>query len=50
LPYLTALIAALQAATALVLGAYFKKLSTENSKGGITYDSAAASNFENSDL
>lgn len=38
LPYLTALIGALQAATAVVLGAYFNKSKAENTKGGITYD------------
>ena len=40
LPYLTALIGALQAATAVVLGAYFNKSKAENTKGGITYDAA----------
>ena len=40
LPYLTALIGALQAATAVVLGAYFSKSKAENTKGGITYDAA----------
>lgn len=40
LPYLTALIGALQAATAVVLGAYFGKSKAENTKGGITYDAA----------
>lgn len=38
LPYLTALIGALQAATGYVLGAYFRKSCRENVKGGITYD------------
>ena len=40
LPYLTALIGALQAATAVVLGAYFSKSKAENTRGGITYDAA----------
>ena len=40
LPYLTALIGALQAATGYVLGAYYKKSTAENTKGGITYDAA----------
>lgn len=40
LPYLTALIGALQAATGYILGHYFKKATVENKKGGITYDSA----------
>ena len=40
LPYLTTLIGALQAATAFVLGHYFKKSTTENTKGGIIYDTA----------
>lgn len=40
LPYLTALIGALQAATAIVLSGYFYKSGKENSKGGITYDAA----------
>lgn len=43
LPYLTTLIGALQAATAYVLGHYFKKSTAENTKGGITYDSALSS-------
>lgn len=43
--YLTTLIGALQAATAVVLNAYYSKSKTENQKGGITYESAAASNF-----
>lgn len=45
LPYLTTLIGALQAATAVVLNAYYSKSAVENKKGGITYESAAASNF-----
>lgn len=40
LPYLTALIGALQAAAAVVLGAYFSKSKAENTRGGITYDAA----------
>lgn len=40
LPYLTALIGALQAATAVVLSGYFYKSGKENTKGGITYDAA----------
>ena len=38
LPYLTTLIGALQAATAVVLTAYFSKSKAENTCGGITYD------------
>lgn len=40
LPYLTTLIGALQASTAVVLSAYFGKSRAENTKGGITYDAA----------
>lgn len=40
LPYLTTLIGALQAVTAVVLTAYFNKAKAENTKGGITYDAA----------
>lgn len=40
LPYLTALIGAMQAATGYVLGHYFKKSTAENTAGGITYDAA----------
>lgn len=40
LPYLTALIGALQACTAVTLGAYFNKAKAENTQGGITYDAA----------
>lgn len=40
LPYLTALIGALQAAAAVVLGAYFSKSKAENTRGGIIYDAA----------
>ena len=46
LPYLTALIGALQAATGYVLGAYFRKSGRENTRGGIVYD-AARSVWEN---
>ena len=38
LPYLTTLIGALRAATAVVLTAYFGKSKAENTRGGITYD------------
>lgn len=40
MPYLTTMIGALQAATAVVLNAYFAKARAENTKGGITYDAA----------
>lgn len=40
LPYLTALIGGLQAATAVVLSGYFQKSKAENTRGGITYDAA----------
>lgn len=40
LPYLTTLIGALQAVTAVVLAAYFGKSKAENTKGGIVYDTA----------
>lgn len=40
LPYLTTLIAALQAVTGVVLSAYFKKSTKENTIGGIVYDAA----------
>lgn len=40
LPYLTTLIGALQAATAVVLQGYFSKSKAENTKGGIVYDTA----------
>lgn len=43
LPYLTALIGALQGATAVVLTAYFGKSRAENTKGGIIYDAALGS-------
>jgi hypothetical protein len=40
LPYLTALVGALQASAAVVLTAYFGKSKAENLRGGITYDAA----------
>lgn len=40
LPYLTTLIGALQAVTGVVLTAYYNKAKAENTKGGITYDTA----------
>lgn len=40
LPYLTTLIGALQASTAIVLSGYFFKSKCENTQGGITYDAA----------
>jgi len=40
LPYLTTLIGALQASTAVVLTAYYGKSKAENTRGGITYDAA----------
>lgn len=40
LPFLTALIAFLQAMTAVVLNAYFGKAKAENTAGGIVYDAA----------
>lgn len=40
LPYLTTLIGALQASTAVVLAAYFGKSKAENTRGGIIYDAA----------
>lgn len=43
LPYLTTLIGALQACSAVVLGAYFNKSKAENTQGGITYDAALKS-------
>ena len=50
LPYLTTLIGALQASTAVVLTAYFGKAKAENIKGGITYDAALGTNLDNNDL
>lgn len=49
MPYLTTLIGALQAVTAVVLSAYFKKSTTENCKGGIVYDSAFAGHEKQTD-
>ena len=43
LPYLTTLIAALQAVTGVVLSAYYKKSTLENTAGGIIYDTAMQS-------
>lgn len=40
LPYLTALIGALQVVTGVVLTAYFSKSKAENCRGGIVYDAA----------
>jgi len=40
MPYLTTLIGALQASTAVVLAAYYGKSKAENTRGGITYDAA----------
>lgn len=40
LPYLTTLIGAMQAVTGVVLSAYYKKSTLENTKGGIVYDAA----------
>lgn len=40
LPYLTTLIGALQAVTGVVLSAYYKKSTMENTAGGIVYDTA----------
>ena len=40
LPYLTALIGAMQGATAAVLAAYFGKSKAGNTRGGITYEMA----------
>ncbi|MDO4749798.1 MAG: hypothetical protein Q4A39_03045 [Eubacteriales bacterium] len=42
LPYLTALIAFLQAMTGLVLNAYYQKAKAENTCGGITYETTLA--------
>ena len=40
LPYLTTLIGAMQAVRGVVLSAYFKKSTLENTAGGIVYDTA----------
>ena len=50
LPYLTTLIGALQAATGVVLGAYFNKSKAENTKGGIVYDTALGVSNSDTDL
>ena len=50
LPYLTTLIGALQAATAVVLSAYFGKSRAENTRGGIVYDAALGRTDAQSDL
>ena len=51
LPYLTTLIGALQASTAIVLSGYFFKSKCENTQGGITYDAAlGVPNSETGDL
>ena len=49
LPYLTTLIGALQAVTGVVLTAYFNKAKAENTKGGITYDTALGNTAPDSD-
>lgn len=49
LPYLTTLIASLQAVTGVVLGAYFNKSKAENTKGGIVYDAALTGTSGESD-
>ena len=49
LPYLTALIGALQAVTGVVLERYFKKSGKENSSGGIVYDMAMKAAVSDSD-
>ena len=46
LPYLTTLIAAMQAVTGVVLSAYYKKSTLENTAGGIIYDTAMQSTME----
>lgn len=50
LPYLTTLIGAMQAVTAVVLTAYFNKAKAENTKGGIVYDAAMWSESDRGDL
>lgn len=45
LPYLTTLIGALQVATGYVLGHYYRKSTAENTKGGITYDTAVSNDL-----
>ena len=49
LPYLTTLIGAMQAVTGVVLTAYFHKAKAENTKGGITYDTALGNTAPDSD-
>lgn len=46
LPYLTTLIGAMQAVTGVVLSAYYKKSTMENTAGGIVYDTAMQSEGE----
>ena len=46
LPYLTALVGALQTATAVVLASYFGKSKAENTMGGIVYDAAARTDWD----
>ena len=46
LPYLTATIGALQAATAVILNAYFSKSKAENTSGGIVYENAVNKNID----
>ena len=50
LPYLTTLIGALQAVTAIVLTAYYGKSKAENTKGGIVYDTALGMSNSDTDL
>lgn len=50
MPYLTSLIGAQQASTAVVLTAYFGKAKAENTKGGITYGAALGTNLDENDL
>ena len=50
LPYLTTLIGALQAVTAIVLTAYYGKSKAENTKGGIVYDTALGVPNSDTDL
>ena len=50
LPYLTTLIGALQAATGVVLTAYYHKAKAENTKGGIVYDTALGVSDSDTDL
>ena len=46
LPYLTTMIGAAQAATAIVLHAYFDKSKAENTSGGIVYEAATNKNVD----